>query len=104
MPKITKRVVGRPEHTERIVGEYLGWLAQSGVLKPYVQAVPACIENGRLHEFSRKWLNQTRAIVKGGHFVEESNPSEVGSAIADFVSDMRDVARPGPGSLSRMAF
>jgi hypothetical protein len=35
-------------------------------------------------------------IIKDGHFVRESNLSEVGGAIADFVSELRDVARPGP--------
>ena len=76
---------GEPEDVVSIVDDYSKWLAQSDVPKLFVNAEPGAILTGSQREFCRTWPNQEEVTVRGGHFVQEDSPHEIGEAVATFV-------------------
>jgi len=82
-------VEGKPEDVVKVVEDYSAWLAQSNVLKLFVNADPGSILTGRQREVCRAWRNQQEVTVKGLHFLQEDSPDEIGSAVADFVRRVR---------------
>lgn len=79
-------IEGHPAHVVKIMEDYGSWFAQSAALpKLLVRADPGYVLRERLYEFARSWPNQKEVTVKGGHFVQESSPKEIGAAIVDFV-------------------
>jgi haloalkane dehalogenase len=40
-------------------------------------------------DFARAWPNQTHVKIRGGHFVQEDSPDEVGAAIATWLQHLR---------------
>src|SRR4028119_2023210 len=73
---------GEPEDVVSIVDDYSEWLAQSDVPKLFVNAEPGAILTGSQREFCRAWPNQEEVTVRGGHFVQEDSPAEIGGAVA----------------------
>ena len=56
--------------------------------KLFVNAEPGAILTGEQREFCRTWPNQTEAVVKGVHFVQEDSPDEIGAAIAGWLETL----------------
>lgn len=82
-------IEGQPAHTVKIVEDYSRWLGQSDVPKLLIRAEPGYLLSSRLYDIVKTWPNQTEVTVKGGHYIQETNPDEVGTAIADFVRRVR---------------
>lgn len=82
-------VGGKPEHMAKLVADYSQWLATSGVPKLMIKAEPGYLLVDRLYDFARTWPNQTEVTVQGVHYIQETTPDEVGTAIADFVRGLR---------------
>lgn len=83
-------VDGEPADVVRIVEDYGKWLAEDDSLpKLFINADPGTILIGRQREFCRSWPNQEEITVPGLHFVQEDSPDEIGEAVADFVSRIR---------------
>jgi haloalkane dehalogenase len=80
---------GQPDHTVKIAEDYSRWLARSDVSKLLIRAEPGYLLTNRLYDIAKMWPNQTEVTVKGGHYIQETTPDEVGVAIADFVRSLR---------------
>ncbi|MGI9050427.1 MAG: haloalkane dehalogenase [Rubrobacteraceae bacterium] len=83
---------GEPEDVVKIVGGYAEWLSESEIPKLFINAEPGVILTGAQREFCRSWPNQEEITVSGAHFVQEDSPHEIGEAVANFVSRIRDQA------------
>jgi haloalkane dehalogenase len=55
----------------------------------FVNGDPGAITTGRHRDFCRTWPNQTEITVPGIHFLQEDSPDAIGSAIAQFVNNVR---------------
>ncbi|HTK92782.1 MAG TPA: haloalkane dehalogenase [Verrucomicrobiae bacterium] len=77
---------GEPADVVAIVDEYARWLAKSPLPKLFVNADPGTILTGPQREFCRTWPHQDEITVRGGHFIQEDSPHEIGRAIAGFLS------------------
>ena len=83
----------RPLNVVAIVNDYATWLAASDVPKLFINAEPGTILNGRSRELVRTWPNQTEITVPGKHFLQEDSPDQIGTAVADFVRQLRPTSR-----------
>ena len=79
-------IEGEPSDVVEIVDLYAKWLATSDIPKLFINADPGAILVGAQREFCRSWPNQQEVTVKGIHFVQEDSPTEIGRAIAAFVT------------------
>lgn len=78
---------GEPADVYEMVANYARWLAHSDHLpKLFVDADPGAILIGSQREFCRSWPNQTEVTVRGSHFIQEDSPHEIGTAVAEFIS------------------
>ncbi len=82
-------IEGMPQHTAKIVDDYSRWLAVSKVPKLLIKANPGYLLINRLYDIAKAWPNQTEVTVDGGHYVQETAPEQVGSAISRFVRGLR---------------
>ncbi len=57
--------------------------------KLFINADPGSILTGPQREFCRTWANQQEVTVKGIHFIQEDSPREIGQAVAEFVTQVR---------------
>jgi haloalkane dehalogenase len=80
---------GEPADVVAIVDAYAQWLATSPIPKLFVNADPGSILVGAQREFCRSWANQREVTVKGLHFIQEDSPTEIGRAVAEFVTQSR---------------
>ncbi len=85
-------VDGEPADVTAIVERYGRWLSRSELPKLLVLSEPGAIMRGRTREFCRAWPNQREVTVKGGHFLIEDSPEQIGAALAEFVE--ANAARP----------
>jgi haloalkane dehalogenase len=81
---------GEPADVVEVISKYGRWLAQSQIPKLYIHAEPGEVDIGRRRTFVRQWPNQKEIEVKGGHFVQEDSPTELGVAISRFVRELRN--------------
>jgi len=79
-------IEGEPSDVVEIVDLYAKWLATSDIPKLFINADPGAILIGAQREFCRSWPNQQEVTVKGIHFVQEDSATEIGRAIAAFVT------------------
>jgi len=77
---------GEPVDVVAIVDRYSRWLATSDVPKLFVNADPGVILTGAQRQYCRTWKNQREITVPGSHFIQEDSPTEIGRAVAEFVS------------------
>ena len=77
---------GEPADVVKIIDEYGKWLATGDIPKLFINADPGSILVGPQREFCRSWANQQEVTVKGIHFIQEDSPTEIGRAIADFLT------------------
>jgi len=80
---------GEPGDVTAAVEDYARFLAASPVPKLFINADPGSILVGRQREFCRSWPNQSEVTVRGLHFIQEDSPDEIGQAVAQFVSRVR---------------
>ena len=78
---------GRPADTNELVESYTEWLSQDErVPKLFVRAVPgAILANPALVEFVRKFKSQREVTVYGTHYVQETAPTPIGRALAEWI-------------------
>jgi len=82
---------GEPVDVVAIVDSYASWLQESDLPKLLISADPGSILVGPQLDFCRSWPNQQEITVSGSHFIQEDSPDEIGSAVAEFVSGLRDI-------------
>jgi haloalkane dehalogenase len=82
-------IEGEPKDVVRVVEDYAAWLRTSPVPKLFINAEPGSILTGRQRDFCRTWPNQREVTVSGRHFIQEDSPDEIGSAVAEFVRELR---------------
>jgi len=82
-------VEGEPADVTAIVESYGNAISRSTVPKLLIVGQPGAIIKGHILEFCRTWPNQTEAIVKGVHFLQEDSPDEIGRALQNFVKSVR---------------
>ena len=73
-------IAGEPKDVFEIIQAYSSWLGSSKVPKLFIEAIPGEMFPSH-RELAKKWPNQTHIPIKGGHFVQEDSPDEVGQAI-----------------------
>jgi haloalkane dehalogenase len=77
---------GEPAHMVELVEAYGAFMARSEIPKLFVNAEPGSILVGKQREFCRSWPNQTEVTVRGLHFLQEDSPTEIGQAIATWLT------------------
>jgi haloalkane dehalogenase len=77
-------VAGEPADVHEIIQDYGKWLASSKIPKLFIEAIPGVMFESH-RKFARSWPNQQHIEIKGGHFVQEDSPHEVGEAIASWM-------------------
>ena len=83
-------VEGEPAEVVEIVQSYADWLSTSDLPKLFINADPGSILIGDQREFARTWPNQTEVTVSGLHFIQEDSPDEIGSAIAEWMTGLKN--------------
>lgn len=76
---------GQPEDVAEIVRGYSEWIPGTGFKKLFINAEPGAILTGAQREFCRTWANQTEVTVPGIHFIQEDSPTEIATAIHDWL-------------------
>ncbi|HSS25019.1 MAG TPA: haloalkane dehalogenase, partial [Mycobacterium sp.] len=82
-------IEGEPADVVTVVADYSAWLATSDVPKLFINAEPGAILTGRIRDYVRTWSNLSEITVPGVHFIQEDSPDEIGSAVAQFVRQLR---------------
>ncbi len=96
-------VEGRPADVAAVVEEYADWLSRSELPKLLVRSEPGAIlkPGSRTLAFCRGWRNQHEVTVKGGHFLVEDSPEEIGVALAAFLREVRGLSPRRRASVSK---
>jgi haloalkane dehalogenase len=81
-------VAGEPSDVHKIIQDYGKWLASSKIPKLFIEAIPGVMFEPH-RQFARTWPNQQHVQIKGGHFVQEDSPHEVGEAIASWMKTIK---------------
>lgn len=79
---------GEPADVVAVVARYSRWLATGDVAKLFINADPGVILTGAQRQYCRTWPNQHEITVRGSHFIQEDSPTEIGHAVAQFVSQL----------------
>jgi len=77
---------GEPPHMVELVAAYGDFMASNEIPKLFINAEPGSILVGKQREFCRSWANQTEVSVKGLHFLQEDSPTEIGQAVAAWLT------------------
>ena len=80
-------IAGEPSDVSEIIQTYGTWLSSSDIPKLYIEAIPGVMFPSH-RDFAKTWPNQTHVKIKGGHFVSEDSPDEVGTAIAAWLKKL----------------
>jgi haloalkane dehalogenase len=87
-------VEGEPADVTAIAESYGAFLSRSPIPKLLIVGEPGAIITGRTRDFCRTWRNQREVTVRGGHFLQEDSPHQIGAALAEFVTSLRTLSRP----------
>jgi haloalkane dehalogenase len=82
-------VDGTPARSQEIVSDYSRWMGENDIPKLMIRAEPGFILTGRTYDVAKVWRNQTEVVVAGGHFLQETSPNEIGTAIVEFMQGLR---------------
>ncbi|MBA2650413.1 MAG: haloalkane dehalogenase [Legionella sp.] len=77
-------VAGKPSDVHEIIQAYGKWLASTKIPKLFIEAIPGVMFESH-RKIAQSWPNQQHVKIKGGHFVQEDSPHEVGKAIASWM-------------------
>lgn len=80
---------GEPADVVALVENYAKFMATSAIPKLLILGEPGGIFSGKARELPRTWRNQREIIVKGIHHLQEDSPAEIGTALLEFVKDIR---------------
>ena len=80
---------GEPADVVALVENYAKFMATSAIPKFLILGEPGGIFSGKARELPRTWRNQREIIVKGIHHLQEDSPAEIGTALLEFVKDIR---------------
>ena len=81
-------IAGEPAETVAIIDSYSKYLATSAdVPKLFINADPGAFLVGSARDFVRTFPNQEEVTVKGAHFIQEDSPTEIGEALAQWLSN-----------------
>jgi len=78
-------IEGEPEEVIEIANNYAKFMNETQIPKLFINAEPGGILIGKQREIARQWPNQKEVTVKGGHFIQEVSPDEIGESIKDFL-------------------
>ncbi len=81
-------VAGKPADVCEIIQNYGKWLATSKIPKLFIEAIPGVMFDSH-RKFAQSWTNQQQVQIKGGHFVQEDSPHEVGEAIFAWIKKIK---------------
>ena len=81
-------IEGEPTEVVEIVKNYAKFMSETQLPKLFINADPGSILIGKQREVARKWPNQKEVTVKGGHFIQEVSPDEIGESIKNFLIDL----------------
>ena len=81
-------IAGEPEEVVKIAYDYELFLSECNIPKLFINADPGSILVGKQRERARLWPNQKEVTVKGGHFIQEISPHEIGEHIKEFLSSL----------------
>lgn len=82
-------VAGKPSDVHEIIQDYGKWLASSKIPKLFIEAIPGVMFESH-RKIAQLWPNQHHVKIKGGHFVQEDSPHEVGEAIASWIKKISE--------------
>jgi haloalkane dehalogenase len=91
-------VEGEPQDVHNIIQNYSLWLASSNIPKLFIEAIPGDMFQSH-RELALTWPNQKHLQIKGGHFVQEDSPKEVGEAIVLWLQSELDQSNRDPAEL-----
>ena len=81
-------IEGEPKEVVEIAKNYAKFMNETQIPKLFINADPGSILIGKQREVARKWPNQKEVTVKGGHFIQEVSPDEIGESIKNFLIDL----------------
>ena len=78
-------IEGKPKEVVEIVKNYAKFMNETQIPKLFINADPGSILIGKQREIARQWPNQKEVTVKGGHFIQEVSPDEIGKYVREFL-------------------
>ena len=81
-------IAGEPADVVNITENYARFMSQTQFPKLFINADPGSILVGRQRDKARLWPNQTEVTVKGGHFIQEISPHDIGVHIRRFIDSL----------------
>ena len=82
-------IEGEPAGVVEIAKNYAQFMSETQLPKLFINADPGSILIGKQRELARKWPNQKEVTVKGGHFIQEISPDEIGKSIKEFLIGLK---------------
>ena len=82
-------IEGEPAEVVEIAKNYAQFMSETQLPKLFINADPGSILIGKQRELARKWPNQKEVTVKGGHFIQEISPDEIGKSIQEFLIGLK---------------
>ena len=83
-------IEGEPEEVIEIVNNYAKFMNETQIPKLFINAEPGGILIGKQREIARQWPNQKEVTVKGGHFIQEVSPDEIGKYVREFLIGLKE--------------
>ncbi|MDC0072253.1 haloalkane dehalogenase [Gammaproteobacteria bacterium] len=82
-------IEGEPAEVVEIAKNYAQFMSETQLPKLFINADPGSILIGKQRELARKWPNQKEVTVRGGHFIQEISPDEIGKSIKEFLIGLK---------------
>ena len=82
-------IEGEPAGVVEIAKNYAQFMSETQLPKLFINADPGSSLIGKQRELARKWPNQKEVTVKGGHFIQEISPDEIGESIKEFLIGLK---------------
>mgnify|MGYP001101424468 CR=1 FL=1 len=83
-------IEGEPEEVIEIANNYAKFMNETQIPKLFINAEPGGILIGKQREIARQWPNQKEVTVKGGHFIQEVSPDEIGKYVREFLIRLKE--------------
>ena len=83
-------IEGEPEEVIEIANNYAKFMNETQIPKLFINAEPGGILIGKQREIARQWPNQKEITVKGGHFIQEVSPDEIGKYVREFLIGLKE--------------
>ena len=83
-------IEGEPEEVIEIANNYAKFMNETQIPKLFINAEPGGILFGKQREIARQWPNQKEVTVKGGHFIQEVSPDEIGKYVREFLIGLKE--------------